>query len=190
MSTCNTTAAIMVLMASGISFDYPKDMQPEDYLTSILHSEEAYDQMAKKYPWAIRGGYEPNEVHGMLEWGINKLVGTNIDEFTTNGKLSDIVYGIVVRKVACLVSTKFTKAGHIVAVVGVRSEQPIEDYYTWGVQLTKYTYDFIVDDPYGNYHSGYSDRNGDNVVFSYDQFNALTKSSHAENSKWVHRIVV
>ncbi len=179
MSTCNTTSAIMGLMASGIEFHYDRRItQPEDALTKLLTTPEAYDRMSKLYAWAVPGGYEPYEVHGMLEWGINKFVGRDADTFSTKFSIMDILTNIRDNKCASMVSGKFTRSGHIIAVVGYRENSPF--------QTLEDIDSIIIDDPYGNYHSGYKNRNGDNILFTVAEFNRIVKSVNNEKSKWVH----
>lgn len=186
MSTCNTTSAIMALEVSNISYSIPDGWeQPEDYLTSILHSEGSYQRMKEKYPWAVRDGYEPNEVHGMLEWGINKLVGRQVDTFITSASINQMINNLFYNRKAVLVSGKFTATGHIVCVVGFSSIQTEEDFLVNGFDPREIEY-FIIDDPYGDWHTGYKNRNGDNVKLSFDEFNDLTKSYHMPNNKWMH----
>lgn len=184
MSTCNTTSAIMALKANGISFKYPEEMQPEDYLTMILETKEAYDKLYKDFNWAVKDGYSPREVHGMLEWGINKLVGENIDMFTTNSSLKEVLYRIHKGK-ASLMTGRFTKTGHVICVVGFSTRQSsIDSFESFDMDLMDYV---IIDDPYGDYHTGYKNHRGNNIYFPINQFDKLTKS-YSSDHKWAHLI--
>jgi len=188
-STCNVTSAIMALYASRIGFDYPKDMQPEDYLASILISKESYERMTKLYPWAVRDGYEPYEVHAMLQWGVNKLVGKEVDKFTTKSSFTEIIKNLI-KGYASLVSTRMTNYGHIVCVVGFESNIRMDILNRMLFKEEKEVdasiiENFIFDDPYGNYLSSYTDRNGNNIKLPYSTFDDLTKEyNHVE--KWAH----
>ena len=179
MSTCNVTAAIMALEASDIPFgDSMKWAQEEDALADLLLSDESYEIMKRKYPWAIRDGYMPYEVHGMLEWGINEFVGQKVDTFSTNVSIMDILLNIKDNRCAPLVSGKFTKFGHIVAVVGYIENAPFKTLHD-----IEY---IIIDDPYGDYWTDYEIRNGDNVQMTVQQFNRIVKSSDNLGAKWAH----
>jgi len=190
MASCNTTALIMALISSNISFDYPAGMQPEDYLTSLLQSKEAFDEMKKIAPWAVKDGYPPQEVHVMLEWAVNqKLVGRKVDVFTTNATIQDLLFNILKKESTCAVSGYFTKSGHIVTLVGFESKQKnIESIKrAEEIDLDKVK-DLIVDDPYGNYHKDYKDYHGNNIKFSLQEFADLTKTKHSLTAKWAHMI--
>ena len=184
-SSCNTTSAIMMLKAAGTYFDFPAGMQEEDYLTNILESKEAYDVMRARYPWAIRDGYRPAEVHMMLEWGITKLVGRQVTKFTTNISIRELLYKILQGQPS-LITGKFTKYGHIVCLVGFETLQRKEEFIS--VEDIKYDQlkNIIIDDPYGNYHTGYSDHRGNNTTLTFEEFNAITKTYNMEDSKWAH----
>ena len=185
-STCNTTSAIMALKSSQIPFGYASDMQPEDYLTSILRSDEAYVLMREKYTWAIPGGYEPNEVHGMLEWGINKMVGKKVDRFSTNNTLQELVYYLI-RGRASIINGRFTKYGHMVVLVGFETYQKDADRIPElkYVDLNEIKH-YIIDDPYGNYHTDYKDVKGNNVIVTPEDFNYVTKTYNNIEKKWAH----
>jgi hypothetical protein len=187
ISSCNVTAAVMALKAAGVHFSFPSMMQPEDYLYTMLDSPSAYDVMRKKYPWAVRDGYPPNQVHGMLKWGINRLVGKPVDKFVTGGSLKDMLWYSLC-EMPLIMNGRFTAGGHMLTVVGFRS---LQDRY-----LIKRQRDIdlgqvdavIVDDPYGNYHTGYEDAKGNDIWFPLWQFHSLTNSYNADGAKWMHII--
>lgn len=188
IDSCQTTSAIMALKASGIDFDYPKDMQPEDYLTSITDSKEAHDFMRENAPWAIKQGIPPAQVHIVLEWAINKLVGRTVDKFTTTAKIEDLLFNILDNK-ASLISGRFTDYGHVVCLVGFETTQEninevtrSEDINLWKVK------NFIIDDPYGNPLTEYKDYHGNNIKLTYRQFNNYTRQ-YNKNKKWAHIIL-
>lgn len=184
--TCNTTASINALLASGISFDYPANVQPEDYLTLILESEEAWEKMKKEYPQFITKGYHPRHVHKIIEWAINeKLVKRQVVRFTTRATMKDILFHIVHNRGAVNVNGRFTEFGHIVTIVGFKSSQNNSITKPQDIQLNKIEY-VIVDDPYGNYFSGYKDFNGNDLKFPIDKLNYLIKEYNNLNSKWAH----
>jgi hypothetical protein len=181
---------VEALVVSGIDFHYPDDMQPEDYFTSIMETDEMYKRKDRMYSWAKN--YRPAEIHMMLEWAANnKLVGKNAVRFSTEYPLQLLCYDIAVRARPCVVSGTFTPTGHIVVLVGLRTlqddiEQVTEPRY---VKLSAIK-QFIVDDPYGNWYTDYQDHNGNDIVFEFGDFNKLTKSAGDTEKKWAHRIVV
>jgi hypothetical protein len=177
---------VQALEASGLRFEYPKDMQPEDYLTQILDSQEAWDIMRSRHPWAIAGGYSPRHVHDMLVWAVNeKLLRRKVVEYkciSTHQIILSLLKGR-----ALVVAGRFTKFGHIVAVVGFETSQ--EDINAnsspENIDLAKVD-KIIIDDPYGNYHTGYKDINGNDTPFTLQQFNWVVKEYNNLNKKWAH----
>jgi len=183
--TCNTTASINALLASGISFDYPHDMQPEDYLTQILESPEAWKKLQKEYPQLITQGYHPRHVHKILEWAINdKLVKRKVVRFTTNASIHDILFHVY-KHGAVNVNGSFTEFGHIVTVMGYSTKQNNTITKPYDIQLDKIEY-IIIDDPYGNYFKQYHDYHGNDIQFPLQVFNTLTKEYDNLNKKLAH----
>jgi len=184
--TCNTTASINALLASDISFEYPANMQPEDYLTQILESQEAWEKMKNEYPYFITKGYHPRHVHKMIEWAINeKLVKRQVTRFTTQATIRDILFHILQNRGAVNVNGRFTEFGHIVTVVGFETNQNNQITKPYDIQLDKIQY-IIIDDPYGNYFTKYKDVNGNDIKFTLQQFDYLTKEYNNLNAKWAH----
>jgi len=185
MSSCNTTSAIMALKNNKIDFYSPPSMQEEDYLTSLLETEEAYDKLNKEFPWAVKDGIPPREVHAMLEWAINKLTRNSYDKFTTYATLEQILYNIAIKKESSLMTGRFTKYGHIVCVSGFITEQDnIEETKTINMDKVQKV---IIDDPYGNYFTEYKDVHGNNIEINIKDFDSLTKN-YSSKYKWAHII--
>ncbi len=189
LSTCNTTSAIMALKACDITFRYPHNMQPEDYLTELLETEEAYTVMKRLAPWAYNSKgipiYPPRQVHVCLAWGVNKFVGYTCDTFRTDATIEEMIWMLVNNR-ALLVNGKFTSSGHIVCVVGfVTMQQNILKITSpKDVILTSVT-SMIIDDPYGNWHTAYKDQRGNNIYLKLTDFMYLTNKQRV-NQKWMH----
>ena len=125
LEACGPTSAANCLATIGMD-KIPGDGSLDDRIMAKLRSPEAYNLMAQIAPWAIKR-YEPNEVHLMLQWAVNKLVGKNVDRFTEFGTLEYAAYNIA----ACrplIRSGSFTRGGHRVAVVGFTSFQHESDF--------------------------------------------------------------
>lgn len=185
--TCNTTSMIQALEASGIPFDYPEGVQPEDHLTQILDTKEAWDIMKARHPWAVPGGFAPRHVHAMLDWAVNeKLVGQKIVEFRTNVSIKEILLSIL-RFHAVVVGGRFTKYGHIVSVVGFDTTQKnlTPESSAEEINLEQVSH-IIIDDPYGNFHTGYKDVNGNDTLYTVQQFDWVVKNYNNPNKKWAH----
>jgi hypothetical protein len=189
LSACNVTSAIMMLKASGIDFDYPKDKQPEDYLMEMLLSDEGYEVTKKIAPWAIENNIRPNELHAVLNHFINKLVGRKVTYFTLHRSMKSIIFDIIKGK-ASLVSGSFTEYGHMITIVGFTTNQIINSGNLKSkdeIDMNK-VINIIVDDPYGNYFKNYEDQRGNNIYFPLNEIDGLLKSYNNLDSKWCHVI--
>lgn len=184
-ATCQVTAAIMALRASGIPFIHPRDTQPEDHLAQILNSPEAHEKLRKEYPhFASR---PPREVHAILSWGINKLAGKQVSIFTTRATTKELLFRIAVHKAASCLSGRWTSYGHVVTLVGFESDQADLDlaHFPDFIDLSKVSR-IIIDDPYGDGKTGYRDPDGDDVSYTLEEFNQLSRDYGEHGRKWAH----
>jgi hypothetical protein len=185
--SCNTTAAIMALDAARIDYPRRDGIQPEDDLTALLLTDEAWHRFDNVYPWGRKNGLKPQNISPMLAWGINKFVGKQVDAFVKSATLQHMIWHLLNGR-PLIMSGSFTKSGHFVAVMGFRTRQHREYIMSaTGVDLCRIEY-IIVDDPYGNYHTGYKDHRGNNVQFNLQDFNRLTNESNRDGHKWMHII--
>ena len=184
---CNTTSAIMVLDAAKIAYPKTGGEQPEDSLTKLLLTNEAWEKFDKDFAWGRKNGLKPQNVSGMLAWGINRFVGKDVDHFVETGTLQLMIWHLFNGK-PLIMSGSFTKSGHFVAVMGFYTRQHRE-YITsaLGVDLCRIDY-IIVDDPYGNWHTGYRNHRGNNIHFDLQTFNHLTNEPDRDGHKWMHII--
>lgn len=184
--TCQVTSMIMALEASGIAFDYPKDEQPEDYLARLLDEPDAWAKLKKEYP--AMAGRPPREVHAILSWAVNeKLCKRRVTTFTTKVSTQEILWRIARHKSASVVSGRFTSYGHLVTVIGFETEQDrIEDLGSPGLLDLDKVQSVIVDDPWGNSKTGYRNQDGNDVVYSLQEFAHLTRVFDSLDAKWAH----
>lgn len=183
LESCNSTAAIMWLKAGKVDFWYPKMMQPEDYLTAQLNGKDAWLIFKRNYPGRYDMGFRPQNVSQCLQWGINIMVGREIDNFRQDGSLALLIWELMEGR-PVIMSGQFTASGHFVTVVGCVSSQnksdiqDVEDVNEHDIE------EFIIDDPFGNYHSGYKNHHGNNIHFDRDKFDMLTNLPRGK--KWMH----
>lgn len=157
---------------------YPPEMQPEDYLTSKLLTREAYDEMRKIAPWTFgaddRPLYKPNEVHEMLVRAVNAWAGEEIDVFSTKWCIDTIIRALKEGS-GIVLSGIFTVDGkslhHMVSLAGFYRDLSA----------------FIIDDPYGDFRTGYQDHHGNNIVVPEDDFISIFKPV-GQLQKWAHII--
>jgi len=180
LSACVPTSFIMALIAEEIPvveagspltgawpvFVYPTGMQPEDFLLALLRSPWGYE-MRDQYSWAKRENIEPNEVHMVVSEAVNRIVGKKVTVFETKKTVHNIFIELEAGH-PLVITGSFTSFGHAVAVVGAT--------YTPGGEIKE----FIIDDPYGNYKTGYKDKHGNNIHIPVMEFMQIW-------SGWYHR---
>lgn len=169
--SCNTTSMVMALKQAGIKLP-PHKGQPEDALTALLKTKEAYEKQEELAPWSINK-FQPQEVHMVLQWGVNKWIGHNVDEFISDAKLSDLREilddgkGIVISGTFPLQNTELH---HMVSLAGYIIEDKITHY--------------IIDDPYGDWLTRYANNHGNNIPLSVETFDAIFNKGLGKY--WIH----
>ena len=186
-AACGPTSAIMSLKAAKIYYYSPKVMQEEDYLTANLNGIDAWRKFEHEFSELVRAKLWPNNVSRMLQWGITRIVGRQVDTFKTNGTLREMIWHLYNRR-PLIMSGSFTKSGHFVSVVGFESLQHIQDIRGISSIDLSLIESVIVDDPYGKYPYVDKKPNGNNTGFSLDKFNELTNTSNQDGRKWLHII--
>lgn len=191
-SACNTTSIIMGLkQARWPIFFAEEGVQEEDTLTRFLLTSEAYEKMKELAPWAYRNGraiFPPNQVHCMLEWAVNKLMGQKVDKFIERATLKHIIThlldggGIVI---SGIFTVNDRNMGHIVSMAGFYTNQDILGVS--GVDISQITH-IIIDDPYGNYQTDYRDHRGNDILMPIEEFNRTFNYRNELNQKWAHFI--
>ena len=193
-SSCNTTAMVMVLEASGHPtieiVGLPNNKQPEDYLTEIGSSQAAYAKMQVLCPWFLgpedRGlpfvlippvppateptklyaAVRPPEAPTMLDWIVEQAYKKAITRYD-----GGVTFGVMLDQIdrgrAVLLHGAFTPAGHYVALVGYEAVDDLEGKVG---QMTG----LICNDPWGRYPD-YTDPNGEHVLIPLNTATAVLK---------------
>lgn len=184
-STCNTTSMAMALDISGWSrsVDCPPNKALPDFLTEFFTAPLAARRQKELAPWSI-GTFPPEQVHAVLEWGVNYMVGRKVVRFSTTWCIEDIKQNIRNKRPVVLSGDfpfldrrgNWTTLGHIVVLVGL-----IERKDEFGNIIKT---EFIIDDPYGDYHTGYRDQNGNDVIMSEEDFVRIIRGDAVK--KWGH----
>lgn len=173
---CNVTSMIAALSAAGWDVDklatkeYP---QPEDALMHFILADKVVDSFWRKIDPA--GRYAPNEWHPVLAYGTNRymrqcgLLGIEETavEWREDRKL-EVVQETLKNGGSAVLSGIFTAEGkktigHVVACVGFKTDD-----------AGKITH-FILDDSWGNYHTEYSDHNGNDVEMPLEDFKTMIR---------------
>ncbi len=186
--SCGPTSAIMALLARGISFEYDAEKYPDpaDALTMLLLSEKARTFMHEQFPWAEGAGLIPQNLSVCLKWGIDRFVGKTVDHFTTRGTLQDIIWHLCHGR-PLIMSGSFTASGHFLTVMGFETLQHQYDLLTIDDIDMDAIVNLVIDDPYGDYHTGYDSKRGNDIAFTVEEFHALTNQP-IDGLKWTHVI--
>jgi hypothetical protein len=171
-AACNTTVATMACIYTGNKFTVPDGVLPEDHLMDILDSTEgrkvlnSYSPGAKCNPW---------NVSYCIAWAVNKAAGKKICT-VEEASLQDMVFHILQGGIVGIGGgfVKGGTSGHFVAVVGVETDQNIDEInVSDDVDITKIK-TIIMDDPWGDYTSQYKNHDGNDVTLPVENFLSLT----------------
>jgi len=188
---CNVTSMCMAADYTGYKFPKGEFDQPEDNLGKFMITNPEVDAFYKeKMPamyTAYKNGdkdcYTPNEVHAILSFGFNKWIGCNATEFSMGIPIHSIISEIVDNSHPVVLSGKFGNLFHIVCLVGLKV--PVSKIAD-GIKFDDVV-EFIIDDPYGDYHDGYTNgKEGNDVHVSKADFISIFKPFNDENVKWGH----
>lgn len=194
---CGPTSLVMALLYSGYTLPGCQGRQPEDVLIEFLRENKIIDLYYKKnYPREHRQKVPANEIPMVREFGINLWMGKRVSNFTFGARMNDIAYSLIKGK-ACAVSGLWPyksgdvikSIGHIVCVCGFQTAQEnIEKINSpFNIDCNKII-SFIVDDPYGDYRTNYTDIRGNDVIVPYRDFFRIVKEN-GQNRKWTHFIL-
>jgi hypothetical protein len=194
---------IMAIKQARLTFVHPSNEQPEDYLTRcLLHG--SIRKMKELAPWAFdRNGnaiYPPNEVHVMLEWAVNTLMGWPVDRFSCTYTLSQILRhlfgggGAVLSGIFPIGASG--ELNHMVSLAGVELdgksgitlENGVSDLDRISSIDFRHIKAFIIDDPYGDWRTGYRSHRGNDVPLSFQEFNMIFKEKGNVQTKWAHLV--
>ncbi len=123
----------------------------------------------------------PNEVHQMLEWGVNTLLKRQVDRFSTGVSIETIIAylkeggGVVLSGEFRL---KNRNLHHIVSLAGFVTERQEDVTH------------FIIDDPFGDFRTDYADHHGNNIRITRDEFVGIFKPGGDDGIKWAHLISI
>ena len=180
-SSCNTTSMAMGLDIVGFSrnIKVKTGVRLADHLTDFYSSDEGYKARARISPWADKNGIHPAQVHDVLAWGVNNLVGKDIVRFSTNTPIVDIESALWNGRPSVVSGDwpfidrhgNHITIGHIVILVGLFLDKNGKKFY-------------IIDDPYGDYHTKYKNKNGNDIIMPEEDFLNIVRGN--KKTKWAH----
>jgi hypothetical protein len=179
-SACNVTSMIIALCAAGWPVDKFSscDEQPEDLLMRFIYSDQP--SLNKWRQLDPQGNIPPNQWHAVLAFASNRFVrkyGFNSTPVVFNTSVSvDEIVAAIDGGGAAVISGLFPQAGraplrHVVAAVGYGRNEG--GFY------------FIIDDPWGNYHTGYKNHDGKAIRMPIADFNRMM-NAQGQPRKWAH----
>lgn len=160
---CFVTSMIMALKDLGIPFYCPGWMQPEDYLTVLLLSNTARQELRQVDRYAYDKSIPANLVHAMVSLYVNRMVGREVTRFVARGHWEQLLEELRAGRPA-VVGTSLTPAGHVVEVVGLVEEDGRATHV-------------IIDDPYGDPRTDYRDVRGNDVELDAGRFGQVWKGT-------------
>ena len=216
MGTCACTSMAMALRYSGYDKDLnaiiPSDKQDEDFITNFIHTDKRVINFWKNNPqqWIkdAHTGYLKfiagqqaeanttfgNEIHEVMEFAINTMMGVDVDNLVTQCHIQDILFNIT-KGGAAVVSGVWpyknkTHIHHVVCLAGFTTSQLDADTAASPdlIDLTKVV-EIIIDDPFGDYKSIYSSDNGNDVYQPYADFISIMNEPMNKLAKRAHLIV-
>ena len=194
---CQVTSTVMALTINGVSFEYPQNMQPEDYLFELCGTPQATEQVKILTPWfwdnaTNQPKYPPREIHAVLAWTTNNLLVKREVMFPYlpphGANLKEILFSVL-KKNSVVTATVLVPDGHIVVTSGfITNQDNIEQVQSADqIDLSQVTH-IIIDDPYGNYLSGYKNPNGSHTVLDINTWNEKVVTQQDTTDKLVHFI--
>jgi len=189
--TCLATSLVMASKQAGWSVDQvPDGVQPEDEIADLCHSTEARGIIEENYPWALdtEGNLTlaPHTIHGVANWALKQVLSREWDQlrlitwFETSLLLEEALemlqrgYGIALSGSFDLESGD--SLNHVVSVAGYTYHPDDEPGSVEGL---------IIDDPYGDYHTGYRNVHGNGVQLSWTAALDIFKPV-GKDDKWAH----
>ena len=204
-STCNTTSMVMALERAGYDLKLEGMTttssghtyeQPEDYLTHRLMSEAATKLAMQRHPQLVVGGkltVPPNQIHDILSIFTNNWVGAyyTVDRathFSLNNYLPDLIREFW-RGCGIVLTGEFPMGDrtlrHMVSVSGfvLTGSKPVGNGAD-NELLNRLEY-LVINDPYGDYHTGYKDQHGEGVLMPREDVIRIFRESGSHH-KWAH----
>jgi hypothetical protein len=168
MAACMPTAYVMFMKGNNIQYGNSSGLADDDSFMKILNTDNAKNFCLNKYRWSQ--GIPPNEVHGMYGSYLSFFVcGKRISDFNTHLNYDNYLELLEQGRVIMTSGAFPGLPGHAFCVIGIHGD------------------DLILADPWGNFHTGYTDHGGYGVRMSREEFHVHVKPV-GKDSKWGHTL--
>ncbi len=196
---CAPTSLIMAMVYSGLTLPDCGSRQPEDCLMEFLRTDLGVQAWYKEnFRQQFDAGIQANEIAPVREYGLNRWMGRPVNRFSWGATIQEIVYSLI-RGKAVVVSGEWpyiTADGHhkgishVVCVSGFESAQDnVLHVPNPTIIQPELLVSMIIDDPYGDYRTGYREHHGNDVVVPMRDFIRFTKELDSRMRKWAHFIL-
>lgn len=201
---CNVTSYAMNAKRAGYVIPHKEGQDWADSFMEIMERPELYEEMENTYDWAVRWeenddgelvkryNVRPSQIHAYLSREFNKLVGYDATVFSTSTTIQEMLWTLF-NGGAVSLSGDFpyngSTIGHIVALSHIGTTQPD----IWKIESlnqidSRYIEKFVIDDPWGDFHTNYQDHDGNNVHMSREEFVDIIKHGSLAGTYWAHRM--
>ena len=168
MAACMPTSYVMFLRGNNIMYGNSSGLADDDYFMKLLSTENAEKFCLQKYRWSK--GIPPCEIHGMYGSYLSFFVtGKRASDFNTHLTFENYVELIEQGKVVMTSGSFPGLSGHAFCVIGIHHN------------------DLVLADPWGDFHSEYTDHSGYGTRMSKKDFTNHVKPV-GEAKKWGHLI--
>jgi len=206
LTMCNMTSICMALDYNGWKFPkLGKWTQPEDALGDFIMKSSDVDKRYKEKMPALYKEYKsekmtngkvdyytPNEIHDLIAFGTNKWLGcSNAITFKEDADIWDIIKELINGR-ACVISGKFNGLNHIVTLVGCSwnfkeiPKMSMNKLISTIISEKRMPNEFIIDDPYGDFHKGYQVASGNDITLTTEEFYSCVKPLGNTQVKMCH----
>jgi hypothetical protein len=204
MITCNTTSMVAALIYTGFTLPESKIYtQPEDNLTNFLLNDPRVDaEYQKLFPAEYKKyidckkdpkqSYPPNELHPILSYGTNLWMGKQVGEITKfrwDATVQTVLFETIKGR-AVVQSGIWNKLHHVTCMVGfVTNQENIKDI-TDAKEIDLSQLDHIImDDSFGDYHSGYLVQKGNDIRVTLEEYHSYVQVVD-QDLKWAHFFII
>ena len=192
--TCNDTSMVAGLSYRGVDFPNGKYDQPEDNLTEFMLTDPRVDAFYKaNFPTEYaaylaankdpKNSSPPNEIHVVLSYGVNIWLGKQNNEITIykENVPTQVILFELIRGKPVVESGLWDGMHHITCTAGFATTQDnvAQVQNPQQIDVSQVVY-FIIDDPYGDFHSNYQNQNGEDIKITPAEYKTIVTAQNSD----------